>query len=169
MLFGDASSSGIYIDIAIMLMVCCILLFERAVRKKDKKKMAEVEQKIAALEQIQSATSESFEEEITLLKEMLLKQTNPLTKKLNELSKNARVMHERNQAIRRELEQKIGPLRASIDDTAAKFSSSHDAIRKIVQQGKNEIDIMNKDIDIFAQEIQKMKDFIRERIIDLEL
>jgi len=121
MLFGDASSSGIYIDIAIMLMVCCILLFERAVRKKDKKKMAEVEQKIAALEQIQSATSESFEEEITLLKEMLLKQTNPLTKKLNELSKNARVMHERNQAIRRELEQKIGPLRASIDDTAAKF------------------------------------------------
>jgi len=169
MLFGDASSSGIYIDIAIMLMVCCILLFERAVRKKDKKKMAEVEQKIAALEQIQSATSESFEEEITLLKEMLLKQTNPLTKKLNELSKNARVMHERNQAIRRELEQKIGPLRASIDDTAAKFSSSHDAIRKIVQQGKNEIDIMTKDIDIFAQEIQKMKDFIRERIIDLEL
>ncbi len=169
MLFGDASSSGIYIDIAIMLMVCCILLFERAVRKKDKKKMAEVEQKIAALEQIQSATSESFEEEITLLKEMLLKQTNPLTKKLNELSKNARVMHERNQAIRRELEQKIGPLRASIDDTAAKFSSSHDAIRKIVQQGKNEIDIMTKDIDIFAQEIQRMKDFIRERIIDLEL
>lgn len=78
-------------------------------------------------------------------------------------------MHERNQAIRRELELKIGPLRASIDDTAAKFSSSHDAIRKIVQQGKNEIDIMTKDIDIFAQEIQKMKDFIRERIIDLEL
>ena len=169
MLFGDASSSGLYIDIVIMLMVCGILLFERAVRKKSKEKMAEVEQKIATLEQFQSATSESFEEEITLLTEMLLKQTNPLTKKLNELSKNARVMHERNQAIRRELELKIGPLRASIDDTAAKLSSSHDAIRKIVQQGKNEIDIMTKDIDIFAQEIQKMKDFIRERIIDLEL
>jgi len=169
MLFGDASSSGLYIDIAIMLMVGCILLFERSVRKKSKEKMAEVEQKIAALEQFQSAASESFEKAITQLKEMLLKQTNPLTKKLNELSKNARVMHERNQAIRRELEQKIGPLRASIDDTAAKFSSSHDTIRKIVQQGKNEIDIMNKDIDIFAQEIQKMKDFIRERIIDLEL
>ncbi len=169
MLFGDASSSGLYIDIVIMLMVCCVLLLERSVRKKNKERMAEIEKKIAALEQFQSAASESFEEAITQLKEMLLKQTNPLTKKLNELSKNARVMHERNQTIRRELELKIGPLRASIDDTAAKFISSHDAIRKIVQQGKNEIDIMNKDIDIFAQEIQKMKDFIRERIIDLEL
>ena len=78
-------------------------------------------------------------------------------------------MHERSEAIRRELDQKIDPLRAHIDNTAAKFSSSNDALRKIVQQGRNEIEIMSKDIDSFAEDIQKMKDLIRERAVDLEL
>ena len=89
--------------------------------------------------------------------------------KINEISKKANMMYERNEVIRRELERKVRPLKASIDDTAAKFTSSHDAIRKTVQEGKNEIEIMAKDIDLFAREIQKMKDFIRERIVDLEV
>jgi len=169
MLLGNAALSGLLIDIALFIVVFGILIFEIAARSKTRKKMAEIEQEIAILDRFQSDISANFEEEVTLLKEMLIEKTTPLTHKLNELSKKARMMHERNEAIRRELERKVGPLRASIEENAAKFSSSHDAIRKIVQQGKNEIDMITRDINNFAHEIQSMKDFIRERIIDLEL
>ncbi len=169
MVFGDASSSGLYLDIGILAIVFCILLFEITGRLKAKKKMAEIEQKIASLAQFQSDISTTFHKEVGILKKMVLEKTNPLISKVNELLKKADAMNEKNKAIRRELEQEVGPLRASIDDTTAKFRSSNDTIRKIVQQSKNEIEVMTRDIDAFSEEIQKMKDFIRERMIDLEL
>jgi methyl-accepting chemotaxis protein len=92
-----------------------------------------------------------------------------MTNKLNELSKKANMMLEKNEAVRRELEDQIEPLRASIDETSAKFNSSQDAIRKVVQDGKNEIERMTKEVDGFKEEIKKVKDFIRDGIIDLEL
>ena len=169
MLSGDVSSSGLFIDLAILLFVFGILLFEITSRQKNKKKIAEFEQKIVTLEQFQSDVSASLDQKIYVLKEMLLEKTNPLTNRLKELSLKANSMQERSESIRREFEQKVEPIRASVDNSTAKFSSSHDAMRKIVQEGQNEIDRMAKDIDAFAEEIQRMKDFIRERTIDLEL
>ena len=169
MLSGDVSSSGLLIDLAILLFVFGILLFEITSRQKNKKKIAEFEQKIVTLEQFQSDVSASLDQKIYILKEMLLEKTNPLTNRLKELSLKANSMQERSESIRREFEQKVEPIRASVDNSTAKFSSSHDAMRKIVQEGQNEIDRMAKDIDAFAEEIQRMKDFIRERTIDLEL
>ena len=169
MLFDNASSSGLYIDIAIVVLVGCMFLLQLAGRRKTQRKIREIEEEIATLLQVQSDMSASLEEEAAILKERLVEKTNPLTSKLNELSRQASLMHERNEAVRRELEQKMSSLKAYIDDTAAKFSSSNDALRKIVQQGRNEIERMSKDIDSFAEEIRKMKDLIRERAVDLEL
>jgi hypothetical protein len=39
----------------------------------------------------------------------------------------------------------------------------------VVQDGKNEIDRITKEVEGFKDEIQKVKDFIRDGIIDLEL
>jgi hypothetical protein len=169
MLLSDGSSSGLYIDIVVVLIICFMFFLETASRRKTQRKIREIEEKIATLVQLQSEMSASLERETAIVKERLVEKTNPLTSKLNELSRQVSLMHERSEAIRRELEQKISPLRAYIDDTAAKFSSSNDALRKIVQQGRNEIERMSKDIDSFAEEIQKMKDIIRERAVDLEL
>ncbi len=110
-----------------------------------------------------------LEEKANSVREMVFEKANPLTNKLNELSQRTNVILEKNEAIRQDLEQKAGSLKASVDDTAAQFNSSHDAIRKIVQEGKNEIERMAKDVNEFAEEIKKMKDFIRERTIDMEL
>jgi hypothetical protein len=38
-----------------------------------------------------------------------------------------------------------------------------------VQEGRSEIERMGKEVGEFAVEMQKMKDFVRERTIDLEL
>jgi archaellum component FlaC len=100
---------------------------------------------------------------------MLFEKTKPLASKVNELSQRTNTLIERSEAFRQELEDKVGPLQAAIDNSNVKFNSSHDAVRKVVQEGKNEIERMAKEVEGFAEEIKEMKNFIRESTIDLEL
>jgi methyl-accepting chemotaxis protein len=169
MLFGDASSGGLYIDIAIMVIVFFFIFYEITLQQRTKKRLRDLEKRIVSLEQEQSGMFAGLEEKANSLQEIIFEKANPITNKLSELSQKTKAILEKNEAIRQELEQKTGSLQASVDDTAAQFSSSHDAIRKTVQEGRNEIERMAKDVGEFSEEIRKMKDFIRERTIDLEL
>jgi len=169
MTLGELPSSGIYIEIALGLIVLLVLLYQMVVQQRTRKKNNELEKRIAAIEQAHEEVFANLEKKANALQEIVFEKTKPMTNKLNELSKKANMMLEKNEAVRRELEDQIGPLRASIDETAAKFNSSQDAIRKVVQDGKNEIERMTKEVDGFKEEIQKVKDFVRDGIIDLEL
>jgi uncharacterized phage infection (PIP) family protein YhgE len=169
MTLGELPSSGIYLDIALALMVLLLLFYQLVMQQRTRKKNSELEKRIAAIEQGQAEVFTNMEKKANALKEVVFEKTKPMTNKLNELSKKASIVHEKNEAVRRELEDQIGPLRASLDETAAQFNSSQDALRKVVQDGKNEIDRMTKEVEGFKDEIQKVKDFIRDGIIDLEL
>ena len=169
MTLGELPSSGIYLYIALGLVVLLVLLYQLAVQVRARKKIGELEKRIAAVEEGQTAVFANVEKKADTLKEIVFEKTKPMTTKLNELSKKVSMMLERNEAFRRELEDQIEPVKSSIDETAAKFNTSQDAMRKVVQDGKNEIDRMNKEVEGFKQEIRKVKDFIRDGIIDLEL
>ena len=165
----ELPSSGIYIDIALGLVVLLALFYQMASQQRARKKIAELEKRVAALEEGQEAALANVDKKANALKEIVFEKTKPMTNKLNELSKKANMMLEKNEGVRRELEEQIVPLKTSIDETAAKFNSSQDAIRKVVQDGKNEIERMTKEVAGFKEEIRKVKDFIRDGIIDLEL
>ena len=169
MTLGELPSSGIYLYIALGLVVLLVLLYQLAVQMRARKKIGELENRIAAVEEGQTAVFANVEKKADTLKEIVFEKTKPMTTKLNELSKKVSMMVERNEAFRRQLEDQIEPVKSSIDETAAKFNTSQDAMRKVVQDGKNEIDRMNKEVEGFKQEIRKVKDFIRDGIIDLEL
>ena len=169
MTLGELPSSGIYLYIALGLLVLLVLLYQMAAQHRARKKIGELEKRIAAAEEGQEAVFANLEKKASALKEIVFEKTKPMTNKLNELSKKANIMLEKNDAVRRELEDQIGPLRASIDQTAAKFNSSQDAVSKVVQDGKKEIARMIKEVEGFKEEIQRVKDFIRDGIIDLEL
>ena len=169
MTLGELPSSGMYIYIALGLVVLLVLFYQMAAQQRTRKKIGELEKRIAAAEEVQEAVFANLEKKANALKEIVFEKTKPMTNKLNELSKKANIMLEKNEAVRRELEDQIGPLKSSIDETAAKFNSSQDAIRKVVQDGKNEIDRMTKEVESFKEEIRRVKDFIRDGIIDLEL
>ena len=165
----ELPSSGIYIDIALGLVVLLALFYQMASQQRARKKIAELEKRVAALEEGQEAALANVDKKANALKEIVFEKTKPMTNKLNELSKKANMMLEKNEGVRRELEEQIVPLKTSIDETAAKFNSSQDAIRKVVQDGKNEIERITKEVEGFKEEIRKVKDFIRDGIIDLEL
>jgi chromosome segregation ATPase len=169
MTLGELPTSGIYIEIALGLIVLLVLLYQIVAQQRTREKNNELEKRIAAIEQAHEEVFANLEKKANALQEIVFEKTKPMTNKLNELSKKANMMLEKNEAVRRELEDQIEPLRASIDETSAKFNSSQDAIRKVVQDGKNEIERMTKEVDGFKEEIKKVKDFIRNGIIDLEL
>jgi methyl-accepting chemotaxis protein len=169
MTLGELPSSGIYLYIALGLVVLLVLLYQLAAQLRARKKIGELEKRIAAVEEGQTAVFASVEKKADTLKEVVFEKTKPVTNKLNELSKKMNMVVEKNEAIRRELEDQIGPVRSSIDETAARFNTSQDAIRRVVQDGKNEIDRMTKEVEGFKEEIRRVKDFIRDGIIDLEL
>ena len=168
-MLGGYSMVGLYIDIALAVVIFLILFVAIAIRKKAQQKADELEKRLILLEEQQAAMFASLEEKVSALKEMLFEKTNPLTTKLNELSKKLNAILEKNETIRSEIDGKVNPLKASIVESTNKMKSSHDIMMKIVQKGGNEIERMAKDIDAFALEIKNMKDFIRERTIDLEL
>jgi uncharacterized phage infection (PIP) family protein YhgE len=169
MSLGELPSSGIYLYIALGLLVLLMLFYQMAVQLRIRKQISELEKRIAVAEEGQEAVFAKLEIKANALQEVVFEKTKPMTNKLNELSKKANIMLEKNETLRRELENQIGPLRTSIDDTAAKFNSSQNAIRKVVQDGKNEIDRITKEVEGFKEEIRRVKDFIRDGIIDLEL
>ena len=169
MTLGELPSSGIYLYIALGLVVLLVLLYQLAAQLRARKKIGELEKRIATVEEGQTAVFANVEKKADTLKEIVFEKTKPMTNKLNELSKKMNMVVEKNEAIRRELEDQIGPVRSSIDETAARFNTSQDAIRKVVQDGKNEIDRMTKEVEGFKEEIRRVKDFIRDGIIDLEL
>jgi hypothetical protein len=169
MTLGELPSTGLSIDIALGVFVFVLLIFEITIQQRTKKKIEKLEKIVVEIRENQSEVFASLENRANAIKEMLIEKTNPLTSKFNELSRKANQMLERNEALRQEFQQQVSALKAAGDETSAKFTSSHDAVRRAVQEGKSEIERMVKEVDVFAVEIEKIKDFVRERTIDLEL
>ena len=169
MTLGELPTGGLYIDLGLGIIVFLLLLYEIAAQHRTRKRMAELEKNIVTLQHNQAEVFTNLEDKANAVTEMLFEKTKPLASKVNELSKRANTMLERSEALRQELEDRVGPLQAAIDDSNAKFSSSHDAMRKVVQEGKSEIERMVKELEGFSEEIKEMKNFIRESTIDLEL
>jgi len=169
MTLGELPTGGLYIDLGLGIVVFLLLLYEIAAQARTRKRMAELEKNIVTLQNNQAEVFTNLEDKANAVTEMLFEKTKPLASKVNEISKRANAMIERSEAFRQELEDKVGPLQAAIDNSNVKFDSSHDAVRKVVQEGKSEIERMVKELEGFAEEIKEMKNFIRESTIDLEL
>lgn len=169
MTLGELPSTAHLIYLVLGVLVFLLLISQLAVQQRAKKRIGHLERTIASLQQDQSEVFGNLEARANAIKEMLFEKTNPLTNKLNELSKKANTLLERYDGLRQDFEQQVSALKAAGDETTAKLTSSHDAVRKVVQEGKSEIERMGKEVGEFAVEIKKMKDFVRERTLDLEL
>lgn len=169
MTLGELPTGGLYIDLGLGIIVFLLLLYEIAAQARTRKRLTELEKNIVTLQNNQAEVFTNLEDKANAVTEMLFEKTKPLANKVNDLSKKGSLMIEKSEMLSRELEDRVGPLQAALDDTNVKFNSSHDAVRKVIQEGKSEIERMTKEVEGFAEEIQQMKNFIREGTIDLEL
>jgi uncharacterized protein YoxC len=107
---------------------------------------------------VQRKTNQKFEERI----EVLFESTNKLKVKHRELSKKINAFLESNESTVSEIQNRMGSLKASlgdIQDEVSRTAQAHERHTKRIEQKLSD----------FSKEIQKMKDYIREWAIDMEL
>lgn len=150
-LFVNAS----YIDLVLLLLIIFSLIMGIMAQRKTKKNTEEIEKKITALQKYQEGMFERLDSGYTLLKKFFVDKANKLNARLNETL-------EKNKAVMVEIDNKTKPLKVSLNDT-------RDTLRKIVLENEKEMKRIAKELEDFSKEIQRMKDDIQERTIDLEL
>jgi esterase/lipase len=166
---GTYMLSRTAIDIAIIFFLFIMLLVEILTRQKTKLRIEGLEKKITAMQKYRSERFKQLDETFASFKEKLIENVNQLNLKINELSKKMNVIHEKYNTIGKELDKKVEPLQASFNDTFARINYSQEAMKKAIKESEEEMRKIAEGISTFAEEIKKMKDFIRERTIDLEL
>ena len=151
-----------YIDVALLVLIILSFIIAIAAQGKMKIRRAEMEEKIEALKKYQEDAFEMLNKKHESLKEVLVDRINKLTAKLNAILKS-------NETVMLEIDNKTNPLKASIDEAMDEVKATRGTLRKTMLENEKKMKKMGKEIDDFSKEIQKMKDDIRERTIDLEL
>jgi competence protein ComGC len=162
MMITELLRNASYIDVGLLVLIILSFIIAIAAPGITKKKAEETEEKIEALKKYQEDAFEMLNKKHESLKEVLVDRINKLTARLNAILKS-------NETFMLEIDNKTKPLKASIDDTMDQVKATRDTLRKTVLENEREMKKMGKEINNFSKEIQKMKDDIRERTIDLEL
>jgi DNA repair exonuclease SbcCD ATPase subunit len=172
MVFERLLVGASYADGALFLLIVASWVLVLKFRKKSKK-IAEMTREFAALQKQLNDLEEQFkhgsESLKEALKEVLFDKTRGLAQRVTELSRNVGEVRQKNEAMIAEVEGKVDPLKASLNESVSKLDASHDAMRKMIWDTSAELKRLTSRLNAVSQEVKKMKDFVRERGIDLEL
>lgn len=161
-----------YVDLALFLLIvgCWVLLLRL---RKERERTAQLAQEIAALQQQQKELQEHFKQGSESLKEalkgVLFDKTRALAQRVTELARGITEIRQRSEAIVHEVEGKVDPVKEALGDSVAKFETSHEALRKMIWGTSEEVKRLTATLKAFSHELKNMKEFLRERSIDLEL
>jgi len=160
---------GTYIEIYIISILSFLFLTGILLFQKTKRKIKELEEKINTIENARVEEFITIDGRLATLKKMFIDKVNQLDLKINELLQKNNHLYEKYNAIGVELDKKMEPFQSLFEVTVSKVNSSQEALKEAIEEGENEIKKMAEGIYSFSKEIREMKDFIRERTIDLEL
>jgi methyl-accepting chemotaxis protein len=166
---GDPFLGGIIVSFFTIVILIVVIVLVFVFRRQTNRKIDELERQITSLQKDYAEQIKSIEERFGSLKDIVFEKTNLLAKKLNEISKRIDAVLEKTETVGKEIDRRVQPVKSMFDDSVSKVTASHDTMRKRILEGEKVIDRMAKDIDAFSDTIKEMKDFIRERNIDLEL
>jgi peptidoglycan hydrolase CwlO-like protein len=162
MMITELLVNASYTDVALLVLIILSFIGASVAQGKMKKKREQTEEKLESLNKYHEDAFEMLSKKHESLKEVLVDRINKLTTKVNAILQNK-------EKAMLEIDNKMKPLKASIDDTMDQVKTNRDTLRKTMLENEKEMKRMGKEISDFSREIQKMKDDIRERTIDLEL
>jgi len=152
-----------YGDMILLLLIVFSLVSVYVVRQNIKKKMEETEEKIADLQRYQGQVSEGLDSKFASLKDDIDDTSNKVIVRINELLKKLNTtLSESKKGVLFEVENRINTMKASLNETQG-------SIRRSLMENEKEVKRLSQELEDFSKEIQRMKDDIRERSIDLEL
>ena len=152
-----------YGDMILLLLIVFSLVSVYVVRQNIKKKMEETEERIADLQRYQGQVSEGLDSKFASLKDDIDDTSNKVIVRINELLKKLNTtLSESKKGVLFEVENRINTMKASLNETQG-------SIRRSLMENEKEVKRLSQELEDFSKEIQRMKDDIRERSIDLEL
>ena len=161
--------TGIYFEIYIISIFFFFVLSSLLIFLKIRRKLMQLEERSERMESLRAEEYLALDARLSTLKKIFIDKLNQLELQVNKLSENHNTMIEKYNSIGDELDKKVEPLQSLFDVTVSKVNSSQEALKSVIEEGENEIKRMAEGIYNFSKEISQMKDFIRERTIDLEL
>ena len=161
-----------YADLALLLLIIGSWALLLRLRK-ERERGVQLAQEIAALQQQQKDLQEHFrqgsESLKEALKEVLFDKTRALAQRVTELARGITEVRRRSEAMIVEVEGKVEPVKDALSDSVAKIDASHETLRKMIWGTSEEVKKLTSTLNAFSQELKNMKEFLRERTIDLEL
>jgi len=168
-----------FIILLLFLLVLGPLIYQLLFQRKVERKIAEMEKGIANLldnyNSLINAKNVLANKVLTIQKatDYFQKTVDDKVKNLhqmfNSVGEKTNLIYKEREALIEKVQTHVKPLTASLEDLKNQFNKLQESMKKVFGQNDEKWTELANHLDYFSDEIQKMKDHIRERNIDCEL
>jgi peptidoglycan hydrolase CwlO-like protein len=168
-----------FIILLLFLLVLGPLIYQLLFQRKAEKRMAEIEKGIANLldnyNSLMNAKNALANKVLTIQKatDFFQKTMDDKVKSLQQMfsgiGEKTNLLYNEREALIEKVQKHIKPLTASLEDLKKQFDKLQESMKKVFGDNDEKWVQLANHLDYFSDEIQKMKDHIRERNIDCEL
>ena len=168
-----------FIILLLFLLALGPLIYQLLFQRKVERKMNEIEKGIANLadsyHSLLNAKNALANKVLTIQKaaDYFQKTVDDKVKGLhqmfNSVVEKTNLLHEERAELIEKVQTHIKPLTASLEDLKNQFNKLQESVKKVFGDNDEKWTELANHLDYFSDEIQKMKDHIRERNIDCEL
>ena len=168
-----------FIILLLFLLVLGPLIYQLLFQRKVERKMAEIEKGIANLldnyNSLMNAKNALANKVLTIQKatDYFQKTVDDKVKGLhqmfNSIGEKTNLLYDGREELIEKVQMHVKPLTASLEDLKNQFNKLQESMKKVFGQNDEKWTELANHLDYFSDEIQKMKDHIRERNIDCEL
>jgi peptidoglycan hydrolase CwlO-like protein len=168
-----------FIILLLFLLVLGPLIYQLLFQRKVERKIAEMEKGIANLldnyNSFINAKNVLANKVLTIQKatDYFQKTVDDKVKNLhqmfNSVGEKTNLLYKEREELIEKVQTHVKPLTASLEDLKNQFNKLQESMKKVFGQNDEKWTELANHLDYFSDEIQKMKDHIRERNIDCEL
>jgi uncharacterized protein YoxC len=168
-----------FIIFLLLLLVLGPLIYQLLFQRRLERNMAEVEKRLAQLlddyDSLLNAKNALANKVLTIQKaadyfqKMLEEKLKALHQMFNGIGEKTNLLFDEREELIEKVQMHIKPLTASLEDIKTRFNKLQESMKKVFGENDDKWMELANQLNYFSDEIQKMKDQIRERNIDCEL
>jgi chromosome segregation ATPase len=168
-----------YIIFILILLVLGPVIYQLLSRKKTEKRISEIEKRIADLvekhDSLTNAKNALANKVVTLqkatdyLQKVLDEKVKGFNQEFGNLEDKTNTLFGHREELKAKINGQVQSLHASLEEVKTQFAKFRESVKKMIGENDENLKGISNHLNRFSDEIQKMKDHIRDRNVDLEL
>jgi len=157
----------------ILIMLIFILLIRqlssrREMERKNKEKLDEMYNSVIKQQDYMNRRLDNGEKKVDSLQRLINEKTKAIAQKVEVLEKKNKILLEQKRSVVPEIEQRVIPIKNALNDALKENKDFQTEISEAIGKCETDLKKTKKQVNRFANEIELMKDAIKERTIDFE-